>query len=110
MSGRFELKKSSDGQFYFNLKAGNGQIILTSELYTSRSAANNGIASVRTNCSFNERFHRHTSKAGQPCFVLKARNGQIIGTSQMYASSSSCEKGIASVKANGESERVNDLT
>lgn len=49
MSGWFELSKSSDGQFRFVLKAGNGEIILTSELYTSKSAAENGIASVRTN-------------------------------------------------------------
>ncbi|MDH3227267.1 MAG: YegP family protein [Thermoleophilia bacterium] len=110
MPGKFELKKSSDDQFYFNLKAGNGQVILTSELYTSKSSANKGIASVRKNCSLDTCFHRHTSKAGQPCFVLKARNGETIGASQMYASSSSCEKGIAAVKANGGSERVDDRT
>ena len=64
MSGWFELSKSSDGQFRFVLKAGNGEIILTSELYTSKSAAENGIASVRTNSPLDERFDKKTASNG----------------------------------------------
>lgn len=58
MSGWFELSKSSDGQFRFVLKAGNGETILTSELYTSKSAAENGIASVRTNSPWTSAMRR----------------------------------------------------
>lgn len=56
------------------------------------------------------RFRRNTSKSGQPCFALKARNGEPVGRSQVYASSSSCKKGIASVRANGECEVGDDRT
>lgn len=101
MSGWFELSKSSDGQFRFVLKAGNGEIILTSELYTSKSAAENGIASVRTNSSLDERFDKKTASNGKFHFNLKAGNHQVIGSSQLYATEQSRDKGIASVKPTG---------
>ena len=52
MAGKFEIKKSKDNQFYFNLKAGNGQVILTSEMYKAKASADKGIASVKTNPLF----------------------------------------------------------
>lgn len=108
MSGRFELSKSKDGQFRFVLKAGNSETILTSELYRSRAAALNGMVSVRSNCTMDERYEKKTSANGKVYFNLKAGNHQVIGTSQMYASAQSLEAGIASVKRNGISEDLRD--
>jgi Uncharacterized conserved protein len=110
MSGWFELSKSSDGQFRFVLKAGNAETILTSELYTTKSAAENGIASVRTNSPSDERYEKKTAANGKFYFNLKAGNHQVIGTSQMYASEQSRDKGIASVKTNGPTLTVKDHT
>ena len=110
MSGWFELNKSSDGQFRFVLKAGNGEIILTSELYTSKSAAENGIASVRTNSPQDERYEKKTASNGKFHFNLRAGNHQVIGSSQLYATEQSRDKGIASVKTNGSSQTVKDNT
>jgi len=100
MTGKFELKVAKSGQFHFNLLAGNGQIILSSEMYESKSAAENGIASVQKNAGDDGRFERKTSVKGDPYFVLKAGNGQEIGRSEMYSSASAMENGIASVAKN----------
>ncbi|QGW87915.1 MULTISPECIES: YegP family protein [Enterobacter] len=110
MSGWFELSKSSDGQYRFVLKAGNGEIVLTSELYTSKSAAENGIASVRTNSPLDERYEKKTASNGKFHFNLKAGNHQVIGSSQLYATEQSRDKGIASVKTNGSTQTVKDNT
>lgn len=100
MAGKFELKTSSNGKFYFNLKAGNGQIILSSEMYESKSAAENGIASVQKNAGDDGRYDRKESSSGKPYFNLKASNGQVIGKSEMYESTAAMENGIESVKKN----------
>ena len=110
MSGWYELSKSSDGQFRFVLKAGNAEIILTSELYATRAAAENGIASVQTNSPADERYERKTASDGRLHFNLKAANHQVIGSSQMYSSEGARETGIGSVKNNGPSTTVKDLT
>ena len=110
MAGWFELSKSSNDQFRFVLKAGNGEIILTSELYTTKAAAENGIDSVRTNSPLDERYEKKTATNGKFHFNLKAGNHQVIGSSQLYASEASRDKGIASVKTNGASETVKDNT
>jgi len=109
MAGKYELKSASGGQFMFNLKAGNGQVILTSEAYTTKAAARNGIESCMKNSASDAQYERKTSKSGQPFFSLLAANKQIIGKSQMYASADSMEKGIASCKENGPSATVDDL-
>ncbi len=101
MAGKFELKVAKNGKYHFNLKASNGQIILSSEMYESKSAAENGIASVQKNAGEDGRYDRLASKKGEPYFTLKAGNGQVIGKSEMYKSASSMENGIASVKKNG---------
>ncbi|WP_300618514.1 YegP family protein [Dokdonella sp.] len=110
MSGWFELSKSSDGQHRFVLKAGNGEIILTSELYAAKASAENGITSVQTNSPNEERYERKTASNGKAFFNLKAANHQVIGTSQMYASEASRETGIKSVQANGSTKVVKDLS
>ena len=98
MAGKFELKKGKTGKFSFNLKSGNGQVVFTSQAYENKRAANAGIASVKNNAKSDARFERKASKSGQPFFVIKATNGQVIGKSQMYANAVSMEKGIKSVK------------
>lgn len=100
MAGKFELKVSKNGKYHFNLLAGNGQIILSSEMYESKSAAENGIASVSKNAVDEGRFERRESTKGDPFFVIKAGNGQEIGRSEMYSSKASMENGIASVMKN----------
>lgn len=101
MAGKFELKVAKNGKYHFNLKAGNGQIILSSEMYESKAAAENGIASIQKNAADDGRYERKESTNGKPYFNLKAGNGQVIGKSEMYESKASMENGIESVKKNG---------
>ncbi len=108
--GKFEIKKDKAGKFRFNLKAGNGQVILSSEAYNSKSACDNGIESVRKNSADDGRFERKTAKNGKAYFNLKASNGQVIGASQMYASNASMENGIKSVKNNASGASIDDQT
>ena len=110
MAGWYELGKSSDGQFRFILKAGNGEIILNSELYRAKASAESGIVSVQANCALDERYEKKESMNGKPFFNLKAANHQTIGTSEMYASTQSRDGGIESVKVNGVSTTVKDNT
>lgn len=110
MAGKFEINQSKNGKFLFNLKAANGQIILSSQLYEAKTSAENGVESCRTNGALDERFERSTSSAGQPYFNLKAGNGQVIGRSEMYSSVAAMENGIASVKNNAPSATLKDLT
>ena len=110
MAGKFEIKQSTNGKFHFNLKAGNGQIILSSEMYETRGAAENGIESVRKNAADLSRFEKRTSTKGEPYFVLKAGNGQEIGRSETYSSDSACQNGIESVAINATNAEVVDTT
>lgn len=110
MSSIFELKRAKDEQYYFNLKAGNGEVVLTSEMYKAKDSALNGIDSVRTNASLAERFEKKTSTNGKPYFVLKAANHQVIGKSEMYESDGACDNGIASVRSNAAGATLKDTT
>ena len=110
MAGWFELNKSTDSQFRFVLKAGNAETILTSELYKAKGSAENGIASVQTNCNADDRYEKKVATNGKHYFTLKAANSQVIGTSQMYSSETSRDNDIASVKSNGASKTVKDNT
>lgn len=110
MAAKFEVKKGKSGQFSFNLKATNGQVILSSETYKEKRSALNGIASVRKNGGDDKRFERRTAKDGSPYFVLLAANKEVIGKSEMYKSKASMENGIASVKKNAAGAVLSDLT
>ena len=110
MAGKFELKKSKNGKFFFNLLASNGQVILSSEMYEAKASAVNGIESVKKNGADAARYDKLTGKDGSPYFTLKATNGQVIGQSQMYASEATRDAGIESVKTNAPGATVNDLT
>jgi uncharacterized protein YegP (UPF0339 family) len=106
----FELKTAAGDQFMFNLKAGNGEVILTSETYLSKKSAENGIASVKANAPHDERYVRKESRKGEPFFVLTATNGQTIGKSEMYSSAAVMENGIQSMRLSAPDAAVNDLT
>jgi uncharacterized protein YegP (UPF0339 family) len=108
MAGKFEIKAGRTGKFRFNLKASNGQTILSSEAYESRSAANKGIQSVKRNAGNDKRFERKTGKDGSAFFVMKAANGEPIGRSEMYRTTRSMESGIASVAKNAPDAPVAD--
>ncbi|WP_026729928.1 YegP family protein [Flavobacterium denitrificans] len=108
--GKFVITKRNNGEFQFNLKAGNGQTILASEGYTTKAACTNGIESVKTNSQDDGRFDRKESSNGKPYFNLKASNGQIIGTSEMYESVAARENGIESVKKNASDAETDDQT
>ncbi len=98
--GKFVITTRKNGEFQFNLKADNGQVILTSEGYTTRPACENGIESVRKNSGDDARYERKRSTNDKHYFNLKASNGQVVGSSEMYESSAAMENGIASVKKN----------
>ena len=110
MAAKFELKKSTTGQYYFNLKAENGEVILSSEMYQSKEGAEGGIESVSNNAALDERYERKVSVKDEPYFILKAANGEPIGRSEMYSTTAAMENGIASVKANAPEAMVDDQT
>lgn len=110
MAGKFELKKSKDGQYMFNLKASNGQVILTSELYKTKASAESGIESVRKNAAREGAFEVRTNAKGEPYFIIKATNGQEVGRSEYYASKAALENGMASVQKNAPDAKVDDLS
>ena len=112
--GKFVIRKVNSG-IKFDLKATNGQVIATSEVYTTESACRNGIASVQKNAPVaavenqtvegyatekHPKFEMYLDKAGEYRFRLKATNGQVIATSEGYKAEASCVNGIESVKKN----------
>ncbi|SHG22064.1 YegP family protein [Chryseobacterium sp. OV279] len=107
---KFVITKRVNNEFQFNLKAENGEIILTSEGYVQKASCLKGIDSVRINSQEDSRYDRRIAKNEKDYFVLKARNGEIIGKSQYYSSKSSMEVGISSVKKNAPTADIVDET
>ncbi|HOL37339.1 MAG TPA: YegP family protein [Rubrivivax sp.] len=107
MAPWFELTKSSDGQFRFSLKT-DAATLLSSEGYTAKASAHNGIASVKTNAAQDAHYERKTASDGRPYFNLKAANTQIIGTSPMYADVAARDAAIAVVQAGAAAAEVRD--
>lgn len=114
MSGKYVLRETSSGM-KFDLKAGNGEVILSSQVYSTIQACRKGVESVRANAKDgatedqtleayipekHPKFELYMDKAGDFRFRLKAKNGQIVGTSEAYKSKASCLKGIESVRNN----------
>lgn len=114
MAGKFVIRETSTG-IKFDLKAGNGEVILTSEVYSSLAACKNGIESVKKNAPMaavedqtvegfttekNPKFEMYLDKGGEYRFRLKAKNGQAIATGEGYKSKSGCQSGIESIKKN----------
>ena len=109
MAARYEVSTASNGKFHFVLKAGNNEIILSSQMYADKAGAMAGCESVKKNGADDAMYERKTSAKDQPFFVLKAGNGQTIGTSEMYTAAAGRDNGIASVKKNCGAA-VKDLT
>lgn len=105
MAGKFVLKRSGDG-FMFSLLAGNGQVVLTSERYTSKDGALNGIRSVMTNADDD----RYAMNDAGTHFTLKAANGQVIGSSETYSSPAAAREGTQAVKRAADSAEIDDQT
>ncbi|MFN2314137.1 MAG: YegP family protein [Bacteroidales bacterium] len=108
--GKFVISKRKNGEFQFNLLAGNGQVILASEGYASKPSCMNGVKSVMKNAADVKRFESKVAKNGKLHFNLKATNGQVIGKSEMYDSAASCDNGITSVKKNAPGAIIDDQT
>lgn len=107
--GKFVVSTRKNGEFQFNLVAGNGQVILASEGYATKAACMNGIESVRKNAEAG-RFETKISKDGKHFFNVKSTNGQIVGNSEMYESEAGCANGIASVTKNAPEATIDDQT
>ncbi|MGV6862585.1 MAG: YegP family protein [Putridiphycobacter sp.] len=107
--GYFKLFQSEkSGDYYFNLKAGNHETILSSQGYSSKAGAENGIESVKKNGADDDNYERKEAKNGDVYFTLKAGNGQVIGKSEMYKSKAGMENGIASVKKNAPDAEIKE--
>ena len=118
--GKFVVKEVKTG-FKFDLKAGNGEVIATSEVYTSEQGCLNGIESVRKNADIakledqtvenfetvtNPKFEVYVDNAGEFRFRLKARNGEIIATGEGYKAKASCLNGIESIRRNAPDAEI----
>lgn len=108
--GKFRITTRKNGEFQFNLEASNGQVILTSEGYTTKPACMNGVESVRKNSQEDARFEKKTTESGAFRFSLKASNGQVIGTSQNYTTEAGRDNGVESVKKNAADASIVDET
>lgn len=98
--GKFILFTGSDGQYYFNLLAGNGKVILSSEGYETHTERNNSISALQANSFEGGKFERKISADGQYFFVLKAANGEVVAQSELYGSEAGRDNGMESVKNN----------
>ncbi len=98
MPASFILKKSADKQFHFVLTAENNEPILTSETYLTKAGAQGGIQSVRDSSTQDHLFERKRAADGSHYFVLKAVNGEPVGTSEMYPYLDAAERGVSAVK------------
>jgi uncharacterized protein YegP (UPF0339 family) len=105
---KFVISKRTNDEYQFNLKAQNGQVILTSQGYTTKASCENGIESVRTNSLEDKNFERNKSFNNKDYFNLRAGNNQIIGTSEMYENTTGMETGIASVMKNASDATIED--
>ena len=118
--GKFVIRQAKTGPM-FNLKAGNGEVIATSQVYASMKTCKNGIASVMANAPVaviedqtekgfkkekNPKFEVYTDKKGETRYRLKAKNGQIIVSGEGYTTKDACLKGIASVRKNAKDAKV----
>lgn len=110
MAAHFEIYKDKAGEFRFHLKAANGEIILVSEGYKQHASAVHGIESVKKNASNDAHYERKTATSGKAHFNLKARNGEVIESSQLYASEQTRDQGIEAVKKTAPEATIKDQT
>ena len=122
--GKFVIKETANGGFKFDLKAGNGEVIASSQIYKSEKACRTGVESVRNNAlaevedqtvenfevKTHPKYEMYTDKRGEVRFRLKAKNGEIIATSEGYKKKASALNGIESIKRNAPEATVVKLT
>ncbi|MBX7111017.1 MAG: YegP family protein [Dehalococcoidia bacterium] len=106
----FELTTASNGQFRFSLRTAEGDTLLNSETYVQKASAQNGIESVQSNSGNEARYDRLTASDGRAYFNLKAGNGQVIGTSPMFATEAARDAAVAATMTEGSSTRIDDKT
>ncbi len=121
--GKFVIKRTNTG-VKFDLKAGNGEVIATSEVYVAEKSCRAGIASVMKNAPVANledqtvegwakekcpKFEVYTDKAGEFRFRLKATNGQVIAASEGYTAKAGCLNGIESVKRNAVDAKIEEV-
>ena len=109
-TAHFEMFRGENNQFYFRLRAANGEPILASEGYVAKAGCQKGIDSVKKNAESATNFDRKESQAGEPYFVLKAVNHEVISTSEMYKTGASMENGIEAVMRVAPEAPVEDET
>lgn len=107
--GKYHVSKSGS-QYYWNLRGGNGERVLQSEMYTTKGAAFGGISACKENSPHDDRYQRLIAKNGQPYFTLLARNGAVIGVSETYSSAQARDNGIAACKFHGPTSSTQDDT
>lgn len=106
---KFEIYKDKANKFRFRLKSSNGEVVLASEAYESKAGVKNGIEAVIANASDENQFERRETNSGKFYFVLKAKNHQVIGQSEYYASKAGREGGIISIKQNAHTAEIQDF-
>lgn len=106
----FTLFKASNSLYYFRLRANNGQVLLASEGYSSKAGCLNGVNTVKSIGRADDRYERKTSANGKYYFIIKASNGQIIGTSEMYEFVSARDNAISVAQSMVADAIVNDET
>ena len=110
MAGKFEIFEDKASEFRFRLKASNGEVILASEGYKQKAAAENGIESVKANAPSDANYERKETQSGGFMFNLRAANHEVIATSESYTSQAARDDGIETVKANAPAAAIDDLT
>lgn len=108
MAAWFNLTKNDKGQFSFSLKADDTHVLLRSETYESKASAQNGILAVQKNAATDARFELKNASDGRPYFNLKSANGQVVGTSPMFADAAARDAAVAAVKADGATADVRE--
>lgn len=107
--GKYQIKKTSNGQFRWTLKATNGETLLTSETYVSKQGCLDGVASSKASVA-DSNFRRLTSVRNEPYFTQNANNNQVLGTSEMYSSIYNRDNGIEAVKRFAPNAVIEDLS
>jgi uncharacterized protein YegP (UPF0339 family) len=110
MAAKFEIFTGSNSQYYFRLKAANGEKILASEGYTTKQNCKNGIESVKASAPYDSNYARLVSRNGQYYFNLKSSNGQVVGVSETYTTVVSRDHGVEAVKVCAPTAATYDLS
>lgn len=108
MSLKFEITKSDGGEYFFKLVSPDGKTLVRSEGYKAKASCTNGIESVRKNSTDDKRYDRKTASDGRPYFNLMATNGQVVGTSPMFADAKVCAAAIAAMTKGAATAKVDD--